>query len=417
MMKGYPMKTMRPMKAKALALAIETWGIGNKVSRKDIVNVMEAAGIDRRDYIFLTYEPGQSGTRGMYIVPNESLEYGSKSASKPIRKTVPSEISAPVIEMAVVPMIRPQAPKFNPNAHSEYDHAVVPARDPFYVAFGEFRDIQTIVESGQFFPIFISGLSGNGKTFMVEQVCAKAKRPMVRVQMSRETDEDDLIGGFRLVNGETKFMKGPALRAMETGALLLIDEADRADAGKIMCLQGILEGKPYYVKKTGEIVRPVHGFNVIVTANTKGKGSDDGRYVAAAVLDDAWLERFPITIEQDYPKAAVEKKILEGYLCHDKTCSTEDYSFVEHLIAWAQVTRSAFEEGAVDEVITTRRLVFIIQTYRMFGDRMKAISLCINRFNAETKNSLLELYTKVDPTINPAPETLATEAPSTTSPI
>ena len=417
MMKKVMMK-MRPMKAKALSLAIKTWGIGNKVSRKDIVNVMEAAGIDRRDYIFLTYEPGQSGTRGMYIVPNESLEYGSKSASKPIRKTVPSEISAPVIEMAqVIPMVRQPVVKFDPNAQSEYDHAVVPLKDPFYVAFGEFKDIQTIVESGEFFPIFISGLSGNGKTFMVEQVCAKVKRPMVRVQMSRETDEDDLIGGFRLVNGETKFMKGPALRAMETGALLLIDEADRADAGKIMCLQGILEGKPYYVKKTGEVVTPAPGFNVIVTANTKGKGSDDGRYVAASVLDDAWLERFPITIEQDYPKAAVEKKILEGYLCHDRDCSIADIGFVDHLIAWAQITRSTFDEGAIDEVITTRRLVFIINTYRMFGDKMKAISLCINRFNTETKNSFLELYTKVDPTINPVPETLATAAPSTTSPI
>jgi MoxR-like ATPase len=299
--------------------------------------------------------------------------------------------------------------KFDPNAVSEHDYAQVPAKDKHYVPFGEFKMIEKIVASGKFFPVFISGHSGNGKTFMVEQVCAKVKRPMIRVQMSRETDEDDLIGGFRLIDGETKFMKGPVLRAMEIGALLLIDEADRADPGKAMCLQGILEGKPYFMKKTGEIIEATEGFNVIVTANTKGRGSDDGRYVAATMLDDAWLERFPITIEQEYPTAAIEKKILTNYLSDD-TITTDDKAFVDHLTVWSEIIRKTFTEGAIDELISTRRLVHIAQTFRMIGDRQKAIRLCINRFDEETKTAFLDLYAKVDPTINPVTETPATEA-------
>jgi len=310
----------------------------------------------------------------------------------------------------IVPIRRetPVVTKFDPNAVSEHDYAQVPAKDKHYVPFGEFKMIEKIVTSGKFFPVFISGHSGNGKTFMVEQVCAKVKRPMIRVQMSRETDEDDLIGGFRLIDGETKFMKGPVLRAMELGALLLIDEADRADPGKAMCLQGILEGKPYYMKKTGEIVQAAHGFNVIVTANTKGRGSDDGRYVAATMLDDAWLERFPITIEQEYPTAAIEKKILTNYLSDD-TITEDDKAFIDHLTVWSEIIRKTFTEGAIDELISTRRLVHIAQTFRMIGDRQKAIRLCINRFDEETKTAFLDLYAKVDPTINPVPETPAAE--------
>ena len=325
-------------------------------------------------------------------------------------------IAAPVVEeVAIVAMAADIVPirkdtivtkTFNPNAVSEHEYAQVPAKDKNYVPFGEFKMIEKIISSGKFFPVFISGHSGNGKTFMVEQACSKAKRAMIRVQMSRETDEDDLIGGFRLIEGETKFMKGPVLRAMEIGALLLIDEADRADPGKAMCLQGILEGKPYYMKKTGEIIKPADGFNIIVTANTKGRGSDDGRYVAATMLDDAWLERFPITIEQEYPSPVIEKKILTNYL-NDGTMTEDDKLFVEHLTVWSDIIRKTFTEGAIDELISTRRLVHIAQTFRMIGERQKAIRLCINRFDEETKTAFLDLYTKVDPTINPVTETPA----------
>ena len=303
----------------------------------------------------------------------------------------------------VIPLRKPQeaSQRFDPNAVSDHAYAEIPARDQHYVPFGEFKDIEMIIKSGHFFPVFISGLSGNGKTFMVEQAAARAKRPMIRVQMSRETDEDDLIGGFRLINGETKFLKGPILRAMELGALLLIDEADRADPGKVMCLQGILEGKNYYVKKTGEIVAPLRGFNIIVTANTKGKGSDDGRYVAASILDDAWLERFPITIEQSFPTAAVESKILRGYLCEDREATEPDEKFIQYLTTWAEIIRKTYSDDGIDEQISTRRLVHIVKTYGLFGDRMRSIRLCINRFDEETKTAFLDLYAKVDPTLSP----------------
>jgi len=376
---------------KFLELATAKFGNGAVIERNDIISFAEENDVRRSDYRWLLQSEYRSG-RGSYKIPavDSNTQVAMAADIVPIRRDV-----------------KPMAiKKFDPNAVSEHDYAQVPAKDKHYVPFGEFKMIEKIVASGKFFPVFISGHSGNGKTFMVEQVCAKVKRPMIRVQMSRETDEDDLIGGFRLIDGETKFMKGPVLRAMEIGALLLIDEADRADPGKAMCLQGILEGKPYYMKKTGEIVEAAEGFNVIVTANTKGRGSDDGRYVAATMLDDAWLERFPITIEQEYPTATIEKKILTNYLSDD-TLSEDDKGFIEHLTVWSEIIRKTFTEGAIDELISTRRLVHIAQTYRMIGDRQKAIRLCINRFDEETKTAFLDLYAKVDPTINPVPETPA----------
>ena len=226
------------------------------------------------------------------------------------------------------------------------------------------------------------------------------KRKMIRIQLTKESDEDDLMGGFRLINGETKFIKGPVIRAMELGALLLLDEADRSDAGKIMCLQGILEGKPYFVKKTGEVIYPQQGFNIMVTANTKGKGGDDGRYVSTTMLDDAWLERFPITIEQNFPNTVIERKILSLYFSDSRDLTEDDSKFLDKLIMWAEVIRKTFIENAIDEVISTRRLVHIVRTYTMFGDRMRSIRLCINRFDEETKTAFLDLYTKVDETIS-----------------
>jgi cobaltochelatase CobS len=377
-----------------LELATQKFGQEAVVPVADLVSLAESNGLANADHHWL-YKPAYRAGRAVYKLPLHESHTTSMAAMA--ADIVPIRREAPVTD------------KFDPNAVSEHDYAQIPAKDKHYVAFGEFKMIEKIVSSGKFFPVFISGHSGNGKTFMVEQVCAKVKRPMIRVQMSRETDEDDLIGGFRLINGETKFMKGPVLQAMQMGALLLIDEADRADPGKAMCLQGILEGKPYYMKKTGEIVEAAHGFNVIVTANTKGRGSDDGRYVAATMLDDAWLERFPITIEQEYPNANVEKRILTNYLSDD-TITDDDKSFINHLVVWSEIIRKTFTEGAIDELISTRRLVHIAQTYRMIGDRQKAIRLCINRFDEETKTAFLDLYTKVDPTINPVTETPAAAA-------
>ena len=264
--------------------------------------------------------------------------------------------------------------------------------DPTFVPWGAYTDIMKIVKSEMFYPTYISGLSGNGKTFMVEQACAKAGREFIRVQITPETDEDDLLGGFRLINGETVFCKGPVLKAMENGAVLLLDEIDRA-TNKIMCLQGVLEGKPVLVKKTGETIEPAKGFNVIATANTKGKGSEDGRFTAASIIDEAFLERFTISVDQKFPSATIEKKILKKHM--DKF-DIEDDEFVDRLVTWGDIIRKTFFDDGVDEVISTRRLCHIVQTFSIFTDRMKAIDLCISRFDEDTKEAFLDLYTKVD---------------------
>jgi hypothetical protein len=269
--------------------------------------------------------------------------------------------------------------------------------DPTFVPWGPYSDVLKIVKSEMFYPVYVSGMSGNGKTFMIEQACAKLNREFIRVQVNPETDEDDLLGGFRLVDGETVFAKGPVLKAMENGAVLLLDEIDRA-TNKIMCLQGILEGKPVLVKKTGEVIVPAPGFNVIATANTKGKGSEDGRYTAASIIDEAFLERFTISIDQKFASPAVEKRIVLKHfekfgvdIVKDKV---QDYT--ENLIAWADIIRKTFYDDGVDEIISTRRLCHIAQTFSIFGNRMKSIELCIARFDEDTKEAFLDLYTKVD---------------------
>ena len=269
--------------------------------------------------------------------------------------------------------------------------------DPTFIPWGSFSDISKIIKSQMFFPVYISGLSGNGKTFMAEQACAKLKREVIRVQINPETDEDDLIGGFRLVNGETVFAKGPVLKAMESGSILLLDEIDRA-TNKIMCLQGILEGKPVLVKKTGDIVKPAAGFNVIATANTKGKGSEDGRFTAASIIDDAFLERFNISIDQKFPSKSIEQKILTKHFekLNDGNVSNDDTNFIGNLVAWADIIRKTFYDDGIDEVVSTRRLCHIVQTFSIFNNKAKSIDLCISRFDDDTKEAFLDLYSKVD---------------------
>ncbi len=268
----------------------------------------------------------------------------------------------------------------------------VPDADRAYVPWGNFKDVESIIRSEIFYPTYIAGLSGNGKTLMVEQACARLGREYVRVQITPETDEDDLIGGFRLINGETVFNKGPVVKAMERGAILLIDEIDRG-SNKIMCLQGVMEGKPVLIKKTGEMIRPAAGFNVFATANTKGKGSEDGRFIAATIIDEAFLERFTITMDQPYPTAAVERKIV---MKHMEKFGKIDKDFANNLVSWSETIRKTFEDDGVDEVISTRRLCHIVQSYAIFDNKLKAIELCIARFDRDTKEAFLDLYTKVD---------------------
>lgn len=274
----------------------------------------------------------------------------------------------------------------------------VPVKDPDYVPFGFHSDLQTIISSKIFYPVFISGLSGNGKTFMVEQVCAALKREVYRVNISVETDEDALVGGHTLVDGNVVYREGPALMAMRRGAILLLDEIDRG-SNKLICLQAILEGKPYFNKKTGEVVYPAPGFNVVATANTKGQGSDDGKFSAAQILDEAFLERFAISHEQSYPENRVEKKIV---LNNMEKLNCVDKDFADKLIAWADIIRKTYEGGGIDSIVSTRRLVNIVQAFAMFKDKMKAITLCVNRFDAETKGAFIELYTKMHEEEQPA---------------
>ena len=269
---------------------------------------------------------------------------------------------------------------------------IVPAKDPIFVSFGSYPDIKSIVKSGKFYPVFITGLSGNGKTIGVTQACAELKKELIRVNVTIETDEDDLLGGYRLKDGQTVWQNGPVIEAMERGALLLLDEIDLA-SNKIMCLQPILEGSGVYVKKINKFVKPKDGFQIIATANTKGQGSEDGKFIGTNILNEAFLERFPVTFEQKYPTMSIEKKILTNTL---KAAGKKDDQFIDKLVTWADVIRRTFFDGGVDEIISTRRLVHITQAYAIFDNKIKAIELCTNRFDDDTKNSFVELYTKVD---------------------
>jgi cobaltochelatase CobS len=343
------------------------YGIGAVLNRDNIQHVAREEDM-AFPFWFVTKSEYRSG-RGQYQLP----DIGSKPEVKQ---------AEPELEMALAAQVL----AFKQPKLIDDSDVSIPTKYPDYVPFGFFKDLNNIIKSAQFYPVFITGLSGNGKTLMVEQVCAELKRECIRVNVSIETDESDLLGGPTLVNGNVVNRDGPVITAMKRGAVLLIDEVDRG-SNKLMCLQGILEGKPYFNKKSGELVHPKNGFNVVATANTKGKGSEEGRYLSQ-ILDDAFLERFPITVEQEYPDAKTEKKILSPLI--------DDKDFVDNLCQWADVVRKSFEQGAVDEIISTRRLVHIAQAFKLFGDKMKAIELCVSRFDAETKTAFLDLYSKVD---------------------
>jgi len=297
---------------------------------------------------------------------------------------VPIPVEAPA-EPAVMNLIATNMEKQN----------LIPASFDGYVPWGHFNTLQKIAKSDMFYPTFITGLSGNGKTLMVEELHAKLKKELIRVNITIETDEDDLLGGFRLVNGETKFVRGPVIEAMERGATLLLDEIDLG-SNKLMCLQPVLEGKGVFLKKVNTWITPAKGFNVIATANTKGKGSDDGRFIGTNILNEAFLERFAITLEQPYPTQSVEKKILLKSMKKYGHMADGDLEFVENLTMWADVIRRTFFDGGVDELISTRRLDHIVKAYSIFDDKMKAIEMCVNRFDEDTRESFMDLYTKID---------------------
>ena len=308
--------------------------------------------------------------------------------------------SASAVAMAPVAQVINLASRRAQNVTESF----VPQKNGTYVPFGFYNDLKNIVKSRIFYPIYITGLSGNGKTMMIEQVCASIGRELVRVNITKRTDESDLIGSYELIDGSTVRREGPVLTAMRRGAVLLLDECDLGTED-ILCLQPILEGKPYFDKKTGEIVHPADGFTVLATANTKGKGSDDGRFIGTNILNEAFLERFAVTVEQEYPPAATERKILEKNFAE---LNINDSVFIERLITWAEIIRKSYADGAVDEIISTRRLVHISKAFSIFDNRLKAIEMCLNRFDTDTKNAFLDLYTKVDADATPAPATDST---------
>ena len=343
--------------------------------RKDIVSAAETLGLIFPSFI-LNEQRFRAG-RGMYDL-TEMYSGNAMSSPKP---TIVVDNTAPVAKKVTQAKLDMEIQN------------LVPAKDDTFVPFGFYTDLKKILTAKIFYPVFISGLSGNGKTTMVEQICANLKREAIRVNISVETDEDDLIGGNTLVDGNVVYREGPVLTAMKRGAVLILDEVDRG-SNKLMCLQAVLEGKSYFNKKTGETIAPANGFTIIATANTKGRGSDDGKFISAQLLDEAFLERFAITVEQEYPTMSVEKKIVLNKMTR-AGCVDED--FATHLVTWSDVIRKTFNEGAIDELVSTRRLEHIVNAYAVFNNKLKAITLCTNRFDEDTKQAFIDLYTKVDP--------------------
>ena len=405
--------------------AAVTWSTENNkdlssVSKTDLSEIADS--VDMAFPHWITRVPTYKVGRGTWFVPVDDNTASTVKAKAPVKVESGSPesagkaddsvvISADEIVKAAVVDDRPTTVEMTKGTTSVVTN--VPDKDPLFVPFGNFSDVESIFKSNMFYPVYVTGLSGNGKTFMIEQAAAKASRELFRVNITVETDEDDLLGGFRLVNGETVWFDGPVVEAMRKGAILLLDEVDLAST-KIMCLQPILEGKGVFLKKINEFVECAPGFNIVATANTKGKGDDTGNFIGAGVLNEAFLERFPITVEQEYPTNAVEKKILGKVF--DKL-NISDNEFIDKLVSWADIIRKTYMEGAIDQLITTRRLVHISNAYAIFNmDRMKAITMCVNRFDEETKVAMTDLYTKVDAEATAtAPATPITETETTES--
>ena len=353
-----------------------------EISRSEINELVKSGKIKNPSWLKSdTYKV----SRGVYSLPIDGQDVS------PTLKDVPLENEKPKTQKADVSETVNQAAYIVSSLTGD----IVPAKDNVFVPWGHFKDIKSIVSSKQFYPIFITGLSGNGKTMNVSQACAQTKRECIRVNITIETDEDDLLGGYRLQEGQTVWQNGPVVEAMERGALLLLDEIDLA-SNKIMCLQPILEGNGVFLKKINKFIKPAPGFNVIATANTKGQGSDDGKFIGTNILNEAFLERFPITVEQSYPTNKIENKILNNVFANKKLTRKADEKFATDLVTWADIIRKTYYEGGVDEIISTRRLVHIVEAFAIFKNKMKAIEMCTNRFDLDTKTSFLDLYTKVD---------------------
>jgi hypothetical protein len=367
-----------------LLKALAANGATSPVTRQDLVDACETSGAYACPPSWITQNSSRKAGRGLYDCPELAAYTTGEVAATPAPAPVQGAVESAVPLSTPAPAVANMTMGMTGGERA----TLIPPKFSGYVAWGHFSDVEKIVRSGQFYPIFVTGLSGNGKTLMVEQICAKLKRECYRVNITRQTDEDDLLGGFRLINGETVWCDGPVVSAMKNGGVLLLDEIDLGSAN-MMCLQPVLEGKGVFLKKIGQWITPAAGFTVFATANTKGKGSDDGRFVGTGIMNEAMLDRFPVTMEQPYPTKATEKKILVKAGC-------DDADFATHLTAWSDIIRKSFYEGAVDEIISTRRLVDIVNAWKIFGDKTKAIAMCLARFDDDTKEGFLSLYSKVD---------------------
>ena len=366
---------------------VSTFGNSGEYSRQDILTVCEDTGLYTCPPSWITQDSRRKVSRGVYAVAEATEVQADNAPAAAV--AAPAPVAAPQT-VSTVPSIDLAASVMGMTGGDRA--TLIPDRLKTYVAWGHFSDIEKILRADIFYPCFITGLSGNGKTTMVEQVCAKLKRECFRVNITKQTDEDDLLGGFRLIDGNTVFQYGPVVEAMQKGGVLLLDEIDLASFN-IMCLQPVLEGKGVYLKKTNEWIKPAPGFTVFATANTKGKGSDDGRFIGTNVLNEAFLDRFPVTLEQEYAPRSTEKKIVKKAM---GALNIDDADFADHLVKWAEIIRKSFYEGAVDEIISTRRLVDVVTAYSIFDDKMTAINMAISRFDDDTKEGFLNLYTKVD---------------------
>jgi len=369
--------------------AMRQSGMGHEVTRQDLLDLCASTGIYNVIPSWITHDKSRrTSDRNVFLIP----ELGTPEDAvvpAPVAQPVQGAVEQPQQDLAVASMIMGMT-------GGERD-TLVPERMTEYVPWGNFKDVESIVKARIFYPCFITGLSGNGKTLMVEQVCAKHKRECYRINITKQTDEDDLLGGFRLINGNTAWQDGPVVSAMKNGGVLLLDEVDLASAN-IMCLQPVLEGKGVFLKKIGQWVTPSAGFTVVATANTKGKGSDDGRFIGTGIMNEAFLDRFPVTFEQEYAPQNTESKILRKVM---ESLDVSDNDFATHLTKWAGIIRKSFYEGGVDEVISTRRLVDIVKAMSIFGgDKSKAIAMCLARFDDDTRDGFMDLYDKVDEDVN-----------------
>ena len=354
-------------------------------TRADIQTIVDATSQPWPRW--LTDDEDRRAGRGQYSLPEVAGIEHAPAPVAPVAKAAP--VASAVKTIAAEPITVTGDAVFSAMQGTE---TLIPTRDRDFVPFGYFKDLESILRSRMFYPVFITGLSGNGKTTMVEQVCAKQKREYFRVNITCQTDEDDLLGGFRLLDGETVWQDGPVIAAMKRGGVLLLDEIDLGRHA-IMCLQPVLEGKGIFLKKINQFVKPAEGFTVLATGNTKGKGSDDGRFAGTQVMNEAFLDRFPVTVEQEYPSVSIEKKIILKKMA---TLGTTDKDFAENLVKWSDIIRKSYYQGAVDELITTRRLINACTAFHIFSDRVKAVEMAVARFDDDTKESFLNLYTKVD---------------------